>query len=167
MEKAHKICVEMLNQREYKIITDEDDKIVATKPDGKNMIVFFSGISKFNVKNMQVFITVMNDLDIFHAIIIYKDGITAFTKKAIDQSIEMKFELFAEEDLQYNITKHALQPEFNKITVTEAEQLKTNYGSKFPILRHDDPIRRFYNFEKNDIIKITRKSGYITYRLVK
>ena len=167
MEKAHKICVEMLNQRKYKIITDEDDKIIATKPDGKNMIVFFSGTPKFNVKNMQIFITIMNDLDIFHAIIIYKDGITAFTKKAIDQSIEMEFELFTEEDLQYNITKHELQPEFNKITVTEAEQLKTNYGSKFPILRHDDPITRFYNFQKNDVIKIIRKSGYISYRIVK
>ena len=62
----------------------------------------------------------MDDLQIFHAIIVYKESITAFTKKAIEQSLEMTFELFAIEDLQYNITKHVLQPKFECLTEEES-----------------------------------------------
>ena len=40
MEKAHQVCIEMLTQRKYEIIDDEEDKIVALKPDGNQMIVF-------------------------------------------------------------------------------------------------------------------------------
>ena len=105
MLRARTICLEMLNQRNYDIIDNEDDKIVALKPDGHQMIVFFSDSPKFNVKNIQVYINSMNELERYHAIIVYKEGVTSFTKKAIEQSMEMKFELFAEDDLQYNITK--------------------------------------------------------------
>ena len=167
MEKAHQVCIEMLVQRNYEIIDDEEDKIVALKPDGNQMIVFFTDSNKFNVKNIQVYISLMNDLQIFHAIIVYKDGVTSFTKKAIEQSMEMKFELFAEEDLQYNITKHRFQPKFEKLDLEEAIDLKKNYGINFTIMRKDDPIAKFYNYQKGDIIKILRNSNYTSYRIVK
>ena len=109
----------------------------------------------------------MNDLQIFHAIIVYKDGVTSFTKKAIEQSMEMKFELFAQEDLQYNITKHRFQPKFEKLDLEEAIDLKKKYGINFPIIRKDDPIAKFYNYQKGDIIKILRNSNYTSYRIVK
>lgn len=167
MEKAHRICIEMLQQRNYEIVDDGEDKIVALKPDGTQMIVFFADSNKFNVKNIQVYISLMNDLQIFHAIIVYKEGVTSFTKKAIEQSMEMKFELFAEKDLQYNITKHRYQPKFDPLTMEEALELKKTYGNSFPIMRKDDPIAKFYNYQKGDIIRITRNSGYVSYRVVK
>lgn len=167
MEQSRIICIEMLKQRNYDIIDVEDDKIVALKPDGKQMFVFFSDALKFNVKNMQVYITLMDEFEIFHSIIVYKDVVTSFTKKAIEQSSEMKFELFAEEDLQYNITKHRFQPKFEKLSDEEANELKKNYGMKFAIMRKEDPISKFYNYQRGDIIKITRKNDYITYRIVK
>ena len=170
MDKARQICLEMLEQREYDIKINEEDKLIAIKPDGNQMIVFFSDISKFNVKNIQVYINIMSELSIFHSIIIYKDGVTSFTKKTIDQSVEMKFELFAVEDLQYNITKHRLQPKFEKLNNDETVNFKAKYGLKIPTLRRDDPIALFYSYEKGDIIKITRNAtgiSFITYRLVK
>lgn len=167
MEKAHQVCIEMLRQRNYEIIEDEEDKIVALKPDGNQMIVFFTDSKKFNVKNIQVYISLMNDLQIFHAIIVYKEGVTSFTKKAIEQSLEMKFELFAEEDLQYNITKHRLQPKFKKLDLEDANEIKNKYGINFSIMRKDDPIAKFYNYQKGDIIKIIRNSNYTSYRIVK
>lgn len=167
MERAHQICKEMLTQREYEIIEDDEDKIIALKPDGDQMLVFFSDSRKFNVKNIQVYISLMNELQIFHAIIVYKDGVTAFTKKAIDQSIEMKFELFAEEDLQYNITKHRYQPKFEKLSLDDSNILKKQFGNNFPIIRKEDPISKFYNYQKGDVIKVIRNNGYISYRIVK
>lgn len=167
MDRVYKTCLEMLTQRNYEIINKEEDQIVSLKPDGIQVIVFLSDSLKFNVKNIQIYINIMNEMQIFHAIIVYKESITAFTKKAIDQSLEMTFELFAVEDLQYNITKHVLQPKFECLPAEESTKFKKQYGSRFPTLRRDDPISRFYGYNKGDIIKITRPNNYISYSIVK
>ena len=79
----------------------------------------------------------------------------------------MNFELFLEEDLQVNITKHKYQHTLEKIHPKTAQEIKKKFGTKFPILKKDDPISRFYNFEKGDLIKVTRKNNNIIYRIVK
>ena len=111
----------------------------------------------------------MNDMGIFHAIIVYKDSVTAFTRKAVNQSIEMKLELFAEEDLRYNITKHRLQPCFEKLPADEAEEFKKKFGVKFGVMRSEDPIARFYDYKKGDVIRVIRgkTNKFVTYRLVR
>ncbi len=170
MNVPYQTCLEMLQQRAYKITKrDDPTRILATKPDGKPMIVFFTNVSKFNVKNAQVCIADMNDMDIFHSIIVYKDSVTAFTRKAISKSIEMKIELFAEKDLQYNITKHRLQPIFEKLPDEEAEAFKKKFGVKFGVMRNDDPISRFYAYNRGDMIRVTRGETikFVTYRLVR
>ena len=170
MEATYRTCLEMLQQRKYKIMEKEDPtRILATKPDGKPMVVFFTDVPKFNVKNVQVYISAMNDMDIFHSIIVYKDSVTAFTRKAVTKSIEMKLELFAEEDLRYNITKHRLQPVFEKLPTKEAEVFKKEFGLKFGVMRSDDPIARFYAYNRGDVIRVTRggASKFVTYRLVR
>ena len=167
MERAYNTCLEMMEQRNYEIINKEEDQIVALKPDGNQIIVFLSDSLKFNVKNIQMYITIMDEMQIFHAIIVYKETITAFTKKAIEESLEMTFELFAVEDLQYNITKHILQPKFECLPTEESTKFKKQYGNRFPTLRRDDPISRFYGYNKGDVIKITRPNNYISYSIVK
>ena len=52
---------------------------------------------------------------------------------------------------------------FNK----ELYDFKKNFGIKFGILRLDRPISRFYDYQKGDVIRITRNDGYINYRIVK
>jgi DNA-directed RNA polymerase subunit H (RpoH/RPB5) len=167
---SYQTCLEMLQQRGYEI-TEKDDstRILAIKPDGNPMVVFFTDVPKFNVKNVQVYISVMNDMDIFHAIIVYKDSVTSFTRKAVSKSLEMKLELFAEEDLQYNITKHRLQPSFEKLPSDEAEKFKQKYGNKFGVIKKDDPIARFYGYDRGDVIRVTRGkvNKFVTYRLVR
>ncbi len=170
MDVPYQTCLEMLQQREYKITKrDDPTRILAMKPDGTQMAVFFTDVSKFNVKNAQVCIAEMNDMDIFHSIIVYKDSVTAFTRKAISKSIEMKIELFAEKDLQYNITKHRLQPIFEKLPDEEAEAFKKKFGVKFGVMRSDDPISRFYAYNRGDVIRVTRGETikFVTYRLVR
>lgn len=167
MEKAIHVCKEMLSQRGYSVISEEKLILEAINESNKKIIVFASDNPKFNVKNIQNYINIMLDKHIMHAIIIYKDGVTSFTKKAIRQSSDMEFEIFAEEDLQYNITKHKLQSKFKKLTQKESDIFKKDYGTKIPILKLDDPISRFYNFRKGDIIEVTRNDNTICYRMVK
>jgi len=167
--KALTIAIEMIEQRGYTNIDIQDnDRVTAQKPDGKSMIIFLSGLSKFNVKCMSEYISVTNEIGIKHLLIIYKDGVTSSTKKAIEQlQDDIYVELFAEENLQYNITKHRLQPVFQKLNDRENKEFKVKYGLKFPIMKKDDPIACFYDYKKGDIIRIIRKTGIIDYRVVK
>ena len=169
MDKAYQVCLEMLRQRDYIVTKENDDHILATKPNGEPMATFFSDIPKFNVKAIQMYIKAMNDMDLTHSIIVYKEGVTSFTRKAIAKSIDLKFELFAEKDLQYNITQHRLQPIFEKLESKEAKDFVKTYGIKFGVMRVDDPIARFYGYERGSVIRITRENQnkFITYRIVK
>jgi DNA-directed RNA polymerase I, II, and III subunit RPABC1 len=167
MDKARSTCLEILSQRNYTISDEDEERIIAIKPDGNEMVVFFSIVPKFNVKNIQSYITCMDDIGIFHAIIVYKYSVTAFTRKAIEQSDEMTFELFSVDDLQYNITKHRLQPHFERLNDRETIDFKELYGTQFGTMKRDDPISNFYGYQKGDVIKVTRSNGYVNYRIIR
>jgi DNA-directed RNA polymerase subunit H (RpoH/RPB5) len=164
-ERASETCFEMLYQRGYTIIDSKN--ITALKPDGSRIIVFFNESPSFDTKSMKEIFSVMTENGIKHSIVIYKDKVTPATKSTLEQSEDMKIELFAEEDLQFNITKHRLQPKFEKLKDSEAHEFKKIFGIKFGILRLDRPIARFYDYQKGDVIRITRNDGYINYRIVK
>jgi DNA-directed RNA polymerase subunit H (RpoH/RPB5) len=116
---------------------------------------------------MKETVSMMNDMNILHAIVVYKEEVTPFTKATLTRSEERHFELFAVEDLQYNITKHCLQPKFERLEENEAIEFKQKYGTRFGTLRLDRPISRFYDYNRGDVIRIIRKDGYISYRIVK
>ena len=168
-ERAYEICLEMLKQREYNIINQDEEnmRITALKKDGTQMMVFFNSAPKFDAKSMKETISMMNEMEINHSMVVYRDGVTAATRNTLEQSQEMRIELFAEEDLQYNITKHRLQPVFQKISDNEADDFKKKYGMKFGTLRVDRPIARFFDYTRGDVIRITRPGGYINFRIVK
>ena len=168
MERSYNTCLEMLQQRNYIVKEKDERRILATKPDGLPMVVFFADVAKFNVKNIQALITELNKMHVSHAIVVYKD-ITPFTKKVTSKSQEL-FELFAEDDLKYNITKHRLQPKFEKLPKKEAEDFKKRYGMKFSTMKVRDPIARFYCYKRGDIIRVIRGEGEnqsISYRVVR
>jgi DNA-directed RNA polymerase subunit H (RpoH/RPB5) len=166
---AFEICIQMLEQRGYSIVHKDKEElnIQALKPNDDKMIVIFNSLPKFDSKSMKEVISIMSEYDVNHSLVIYEDDITAATKNSLSQTNEMRVELFSEEDLQYNITKHRLQPQFERLSVEKGEEFKKEYGSKFGTLRADKPISRFYDYEKGDVIKITREGGYITYRIVR
>jgi DNA-directed RNA polymerase I, II, and III subunit RPABC1 len=170
METAYKICLEMFSQRGYDIIEEEDEQILANKKDGNQVIAFISQSPKFNVEKIQEYISIIKKMYINHCIIVFKDNATPVAKKVVEELTDITIELFHEDEMQYNITKHVLVPLHeieHKFNTKECENFKKKYGNKFPIILKSDPVSRFYGYDKGDIIKITRKNGYITYRLVK
>ena len=112
----------------------------------------------------------LKKMDVSHCIIVYRDSATPVAKKIVEESKDINIELFTEEELQYNITKHYLVPkhelEYKKGTVACAN-FKKKYGDDIPIIMKSDPISRFYGYERGDIIKVTRKNGYVMFRIVK
>ena len=69
MERFHQTCIEMLKQREYEILNQDEDKIIGEK-EGKKICVILSVIPKFNVDRIAECISFINNLEIKHAIII-------------------------------------------------------------------------------------------------
>lgn len=166
--KAYETTLIMLKRRNYEIIETEDDKIIAQKPDGNQMAVFFLNTPKFDISCMKEIISMMGELEIVHSIVVYEDGVTATTKKTIEQSLDIKIEFFSQKDLQYDITQHRLQPKsFDKLSDVDAEAFKKKYGTKLDVMRITDPITLFFDYRRGDIIKVTRKNGYVTYRIVR
>jgi DNA-directed RNA polymerase subunit H (RpoH/RPB5) len=174
MEQAHMICLEMLRQRDYtKIELPSEDRILAVRPDGGTVLVFLMtdiSNSKLSIKVFESCIVEMTLRKVAHAIIVYRDGVTPCTRKAIEQLPDKQFELFAEEDLQYNITKHRLQPKFERLSSEAAERFKKSFGLQFPIMRSNDPVARFLGYKRNDVIKVETTRGMfscVTFRIVK
>lgn len=171
IEQPLKVCYEMLQQRGYTDIrTCEDIEMIqflATKQNTETIAVFFSDSSKFDTKGMKEIINTMNDLSISHAIVVYKESITPATKSALLQSIEMKIEIFAAEDMHTNPTKHKYVSKHELLTPEEQQKFKKNFGVKIPIILLNDPIAKFYGYKKGDIIRVIRRNGFISYRIVR
>jgi DNA-directed RNA polymerase I, II, and III subunit RPABC1 len=171
METAYKTCLDILGQRDYDIVDEEDSQITAIKPDGTEICVFLINAKKLDVSLVKEYVTLLNSLNINHGIFVYGETITPYAKKVVDSSKDMKIELFCEKELQYNVTKHRLVPKHDRLPEDEAIKFKKEFGCKFGGILKTDPVARFYGYSRGDVIRITRDTGtngeYITYRIVK
>ena len=164
--KAYDVCMEMFLQRGYDIIEQDEERILAIKEDGLQICAFIPKLmTKFNVECIQQYISMLKKMDIYHCVIIYKDSATPIAKKVVEDSCEILIELFNEEEMQYNLTKHNLVP-LHKLKYKKNNKESSKFN-KYPVILKTDPVARFYGFQKGDVIEITRSNGYITYRIVK
>lgn len=168
MENAYNTCIEMFEQRGYKIVEKDDERILAIKEDGNQLCAFFTtSIKKFNVDRIQECIFMMKQMDIAHAIIVYKEFATPYAKKLVEESTDIYIELFKEDELQYNCTKHILVSKHELLYKKDTKEAKEFKKYKYPLILKTDPICRFYGFKIGDVLKITRKNGTIMYRFVR
>ena len=93
--------------------------------------------------------------------------------KIWNQLIEYNIEIFYDFEFMLNVIDHDLQPKFKKLSNDEKKEFFNIYNiqlKKLPKMLLYDPIARYYKYEIDDIIQITRPSitsGYsITYRAV-
>ena len=170
MDTAIQTVTEIITQRGYNITESDDEKIIGTNTAGEQIVVFTQTIAKFNVDRVKEYISLLSKMKINHCIAIYTDSVTSTTKKIIENSVDIKIELFTQEELQYNITKHRLVPKHIRLSLEDAKNFKQLYGLKHPAILRTDPVSRFYDFQRGDVIKIIRTSGgdeFLTYRIVK
>ena len=93
-----------------------------------------------------------------HIVIIIKDVISSLIKNVIKRYKQV--ELYHYKELSFNLTHHQLVPKHSKLSPTEKRELHEKYGIErelqLPILSVNDPISKYYAFQKGDICKITR-----------
>lgn len=171
MEKAIETAKDMIQQRGYVICEDDDEKFIGINKNKQSIVVFTTLIEKVNVDIIKEKTGLLNNMEYNHCIIIYGISVTSMAKKLVENFNDIKFELFTQDELQYNITHHRLVPNHIKLPTLEATEFKKKYGLKFPTILKTDPVCRFYDFQRGDVIKITRcnqdLNNYITHRIVK
>jgi DNA-directed RNA polymerase I, II, and III subunit RPABC1 len=165
MDTAIKTCKLMLRNRGYQ----EIENLLFENVE-KNKIIVFIIEDKLSIEHIKNYTNSLIKEAINHCIIIYNEDITPVAKQVIETITEYKFEIFSISELQYNIVEHRLVPKHVKLNSDEAKLIKRKFGSKLPVILKSDPISKYYNFSRGDIIKIIRKRNneeYITYRIVK
>lgn len=164
------VVVEMFEARGYDSIVKSEKYIKAVKPNGKKICLFRDVVTKLKAEGLRNFLTQLHEMKIQHGILVYREKPTPNVKKNIEsiKNIKVHLELFQENELGINITKHELVPKHRRMDKTETQtEFFTKNRTKFPALLKSDPISRFYAYERGDVIEITRKNGFVCYRIVK
>jgi DNA-directed RNA polymerase I, II, and III subunit RPABC1 len=169
---------EMMNERKYYLFSTnkENIELIYSSSYCKNenkekeikndsIIVFFPQEKKVNIDIVKEKIYKMKNNNIKKCIIVYKETITSSAKKTLEL-LNSDIELFLEDELKYNITKHYLVPKHILMPDNEKRKIKEKFGKKMPVLLKSDPVSRFYNYKKSDIIKIIRDNDIVCYRVV-
>jgi len=166
MDINKQIIEKLLEYRNYRIIERTDNKFIAQNND-KFLLVIFSSHSNLNIDNIKEYLSILHSLSFNHSIIVYNKSITSAAKKIIKHAKIHKIivEVFQSNKL-VDISVHRLFRPHKKITGDEEKEIRKQYGSKLPKILTSDAMVRWYGFEKDDILCITRKDGHITYRLV-
>lgn len=164
---------EMFEQRGYKEIKENNQLCgyVAKKKNNNPIIGFYEIIEKLKIEELKNYICIAKQQKISHMILVYREK-TPQVKVAetLVDNIEIKIEIFPYCDLLINITKHELVPKHILIEGDSPERLEVKNKislSNLPILLKTDPVARFYGYEKGDLVKVLRKNGHVTYRVVR
>ena len=97
-----------------------------------------------------------DDIQADHLMIVYIEDITPFAKKEL-LTLEMQVEQFKLNALQFNVTRHVLQPKFTALTSKEKDTLLelNNIALKnLPRFLASDPVVRYYNWKRGTVVKI-------------
>ena len=148
----------MMNSRNDIDVSLTENTLTAKNPDTDEVVrATINSYGKMTFHKMRdVIIPWMKDVK--HAIIVCEDVRTP-VRKAVEES-GVKIEMFSSKDLIFDITKHVLQPKFEKLYDVNKSEFE-NYGSMLTT----DPIVRWHDWTVGDVIKITRKNGGTYYRV--
>jgi len=154
--------------REYKHVDDlKMDVYSGVNGDGEKITLLFNLTPKFNVRTAEICIDYIQEKKVYHTIIVYKEVITCFARKVLDNLALNLVEHFPCKELEINILTHAMQPKkFVKVVGDEASLILKKWGDNLPKMFTTDPVSRYLAFKNGDLIEIHRKDDTIVYRKV-
>lgn len=173
IDRVKQICIEMLEQRGYSDINHLDELIIEAKKvsmseEHDKICVILSNVTSLGVERMKEYVNFMETNNYKHGIIVYITVTSKASKIIENENIANKIiELFYYKELMFNITRHIKVPKHIRLSNEEAENFKNKHGTSFSSMKTTDPISKFYNFNKGDVIKIIQNDGYISYNIVK
>ena len=158
---------EMLTDRGFSLSGFLNEEHQLYDNDDKQIVIFKNDLDKLNIDYIKEYIKILSDNKLKHALIIYKNEITPSAKKVIQNLFQFTIEMFKVDELMFNLTKHRLYNKHIRLNDNDKKEFIKKYGVQIPVILVTDPVSRYFNFKKGDIIKIERKNDVVSYRIVK
>lgn len=139
--------------------------------------VEFNGDEAFGMKNLRDFINHLISGGYYSGIMVVVKPLSGMAMRALRAASGLGegpkggVEVFLEQDLKINITKHELVPTHLLLSTEEKLQLLKRYRLKetqLPRIQVTDPVAKYYGLRRGQVVKIIRKSEtagrYASYR---
>lgn len=169
-DRCHTYASLMMKRRGYgapEPVGEEDDAYILRDSRNKSVLVWYFKHDKMNIDSIKEFVQMLEESSIQHGVIVYQSTITSSTKKVIENLFQFTIELFELRELLYDITEFKYFCKHEKLVPPLSVEVRKKFGTGLPSLLRTDPVVRYYHFHKGDIIRVTRRNGMLTYRLVK
>jgi DNA-directed RNA polymerase I, II, and III subunit RPABC1 len=142
-------------------------------PQFGSIYIEFNGESNLGIKPVKQFVHEVSSRNCYTGILITAVKPTSASEK-IAKAMDPKkhsIELFQEQDLVVNITKHELVPKHVLLSFEEKKRLLERYRlreSQLPRIQNHDPVAKYLGLRRGMVVKIIRKSEtagrYASYR---
>ncbi|KAI8811801.1 RNA polymerase [Cladochytrium replicatum] len=130
--------------------------------DPEQLLVLFAPGETLRISDMKKIYARMEDHKISRAIVVCQKAPTPQSNKVIQEMADrFTLELFQENELLVNITKHSLVPKHEVLSPEEKKVLLKKYRLKemqLPRIQPSDPISRYYGLKKQSVVRIIRPS---------
>lgn len=141
------------------------------EPEIGTIHVEFANEPSVGIKHLKQFATQLSDKNYYTGIYVTSVAPTSAALKIIPSVLPTVMEIFKEEDLLVNISKHELVPKHILLSQEEKRGLLERYRLKetqLPRIKVDDPMARYLGLRRSQVVKIIRKSEtagrYASYR---
>ena len=135
--------------------------------------VEFSNEPNIGIKHIKNFAQLLSEKNYHTGVFVTQQAPTSAAVKIIPSILPTIMELFREEDLLVNISRHELVPKHIMLSAEEKRSLLERYRLKetqLPRIRFDDPMAKYLGLRRGQVVKIIRKSEtagrYASYRWV-
>lgn len=133
--------------------------------------VEFNGDSNVGIKQIRAFAQTIDAQHFTTGVFVSRVNVTPSALKIIPTVLPRIIEVFHEQDLLVNITKHELVPKHVLLSGEEKRALLERYRVKetqLPRIQVGDPVARYLGLRRGQVVKIIRKSEtagrYASYR---
>ncbi|KAK5117207.1 hypothetical protein LTR85_008975 [Meristemomyces frigidus] len=133
--------------------------------------VEFANEPSVGIKHLKAFAQLLEEKSYKTGIYVTAAAPTPSALKIIPSVLPTVMEIFKEEDLLVNISRHELVPKHTLLSAEDKKRLLERYRLKetqLPRIRMDDPMARYLGLRRGQVVKIIRKSEtagrYASYR---
>ena len=156
-----------------------DKMTLIFKRNNKQLLVYFHPLdSKLCQSDMSYIRSLMSEKKAQHLVLVVNNKATPKVSSVLE-ILGHNAQLFSEEELMFNVTRHQLVPKHTLVTGDEREQILSTYATLpdgkqhldlLPGMFTNDAIVRYYNYKVDDLICIERprNDGFVdlSYRIV-
>jgi len=137
---------------------------------GTILVEFYSETS-IGIRHLKAFAQLLSEKNYYTGIFVSQTAPTTSALKIIPSLLPTVMEIFREEDLLVNISKHELVPKHTLLSAEDKRRLLERYRLKetqLPRIRVDDPMAKYLGLRRGQVVKIIRRSEtagrYASYR---